>query len=173
MPKKKIEYDYGTGRRKSSVARVFIKKGSGKVTINDRALDDYFPGATDWRYQVTAPLAVLEQLDKFDVKATVKGGGMTGQAGALKLGLARALDKHELRLLGLTMADVRAAHLNRSAIKSDEESDTEGGESGGLPDRPWHVTLRGAGYLTRDPRVVERKVVGLVKARKAKQFSKR
>lgn len=174
---KKVVYDYGTGRRKSAVARVFLKKGTGKVRVNDRELTDYFPGHTDWAEQTLMPLKLLEVLDQFDVMATVKGGGMTGQAGALRLGVARALDAYELRLMGLTMADVRAQQ-DAAHNAAQDEAASEAGDSAGetgqtIAERPWHVALRAAGFLTRDARVVQRKLVGLVKARKAKQFSKR
>ena len=167
---KKVVYDYGTGRRKSAVARVFLKKGTGKVRVNDRELTAYFPGYTDWAEQMLMPLKLLEVLDQFDVVSTVKGGGMTGQAGALRLGVARALDAYELRLMGLTMADVRAQKDAEQNALQDEAA----GEAGqAVAERPWHIALRAAGFLTRDARVVQRKLVGLVKARKAKQFSKR
>ncbi len=124
---------YGTGRRKSSAARVFLTKGSGQIVINDRPIDDFF-GRETARMVVRQPLEKLEMLDKFDIKATVKGGGISGQAGAIRHGLTRALMEYDEAL------------------------------------RP---TLRKAGFVTRDAREVERKKVGLVKARRAKQFSKR
>jgi len=154
----KVFLGYGTGRRKASIARVFIKKGTGTIQVNGRPLEAYFPGETDWADQVRMPLKVIDGLEQFDVIATVKGGGLTGQAGALRLGLARALDRHELDLLGLTIEQVREAQASNQIE---------------LPERPWRRTLRAAGYLTRDARIVQRKLVGLVKARKAKQFSKR
>ena len=124
---------YGTGRRKSSAARVFLTKGSGQIVINDRSIDDFF-GRETARMIVRQPLEKLEMLDKFDIKATVKGGGISGQAGAIRLGLTRALMEYDEELR-----------------------------------RP----LRKAGYVTRDSREVERKKVGLHKARKATQYSKR
>jgi len=127
------EHYYGTGRRKSSAARVFMTKGSGTIVINDRPLDEFF-GRETARMIVRQPLEKLEMVDKFDINATVKGGGISGQAGAIRLGLTRAL------------------------IEYDEELR-----------RP----LRKAGYVTRDAREVERKKVGLHKARKATQYSKR
>jgi len=124
---------YGTGRRKSSTARVFMTKGSGEIVINDRSIDEFF-GRETARMIVRQPLEKVEMLDKWDIKATVKGGGISGQAGAIRLGLTRALMEYDEELR-----------------------------------RP----LRKAGYVTRDAREVERKKVGLHKARKATQYSKR
>ncbi|MBL4661716.1 MAG: 30S ribosomal protein S9 [Alcanivoracaceae bacterium] len=124
---------YGTGRRKSSVARVFLTPGSGKILINNKSIEDYF-GRDTSRMVVKQPFERLDIVDQWDVKCTVLGGGNTGQAGAIRLGISRAL------------------------LESDEELR-----------RP----LRTEGFLTRDARKVERKKVGLRKARRAKQFSKR
>ena len=124
---------YGTGRRKSSVARVFIKAGSGNITINNRPLDEFFGRPTSCMV-VRQPLELVEMIEKFDVNVTVKGGGTTGQAGAIRHGITRAL------------------------MQFDESLRSE---------------LRGAGFVTRDARKVERKKVGLHKARKRPQFSKR
>ncbi len=127
------EQYYGTGRRKSSTARVFVTKGSGQIIINDRPIDEFF-GRETARMIVRQPLEKIEMTDNFDIKATVVGGGISGQAGAIRLGLTRAL------------------------IEYDEEL---------------RKPLRKAGYVTRDAREVERKKVGLHKARKATQYSKR
>jgi len=124
---------YGTGRRKSSAARVFIKPGTGKIVINKRSLEVYF-GRETARMVVNQPLVLLDMVDKFDLNITVKGGGITGQSGAIRHGITRALMEYDETL------------------------------------RP---TLRSAGYVTRDARKVERKKVGLKKARKRPQFSKR
>jgi small subunit ribosomal protein S9 len=124
---------YGTGRRKSSVARVFLTPGSGKITINDKTIEQYF-GRDTSRMIVIQPFEKLDITDQWDVNCTVLGGGNTGQAGAIRLGISRAL------------------------LESDEELR-----------RP----LRAEGFLTRDARKVERKKVGLRKARRAVQFSKR
>ena len=127
-------YAYGTGRRKSSTARVhLIPNGTGVITVNGRSLDDYF-GLETLKLIVRQPLVATENVDKFDVEATVAGGGVTGQAGAIRHGIARAL------------------------LKADESL------------RP---ALKAAGYLTRDPRMKERKKYGLKAARRAPQFSKR
>ncbi len=124
---------YGTGRRKSSVARVYLVPGTGKVTINKRDIDEYF-GLETLKVIVRQPLVTTETADKFDVRVNVCGGGYTGQAGAIRHGIARAL---------LTVdADYRPA-------------------------------LKSAGFLTRDPRMKERKKYGLKAARRAPQFSKR
>jgi len=124
---------YGTGRRKNAVARVWVLPGTGKVAINDRDLGEYF-GKKTLEMIVRQPLALTSTLDKFDVLATVKGGGTTGQAGAVRHGIARAL------------------------VQADPEL------------RP---ALKEAGFITRDPRMKERRKYGLKKARKASQFSKR
>lgn len=146
------EYYYGTGRRKTAVARVFLKSGTGAITINGASLDDYF-GRETARMIVRQPLELISGVGNVDIKATVKGGGSNGQAGALRLGIARA--------------------LLQEAIQNGEEDEdgTEGGSTGtGATVRQ---RLRRAGYLTRDARKVERKKVGLHKARKATQYSKR
>lgn len=124
---------YGTGRRKESAARVFLRPGSGKITINGRELEVYFGRETS-RMVVRQPLELVEMTDKFDVYVTVEGGGNTGQAGAIRHGITRALMEYDENL------------------------------------RP---ALRKAGYVTRDARQVERKKVGLHKARKRPQYSKR
>jgi small subunit ribosomal protein S9 len=127
------EQYYGTGRRKSSAARVFLRAGSGSINVNKKSLDDFFGRETS-RMIVRQPLDVTENLERFDIVATVKGGGPNGQAGAIRLGIARALLEYD------------------EALRPD---------------------LRKAGLLTRDAREVERKKVGLRKARRATQFSKR
>ena len=125
--------NYGTGRRKTSAARVFLTPGNGTITINGRTLENFF-GRETARMVVRQPLELTDNLDKMDVNVTVTGGGNTGQAGAIRHGIARA------------------------SVEHDEST------------RP---TLRQAGLLTRDARMVERKKVGLHKARKRPQFSKR
>ena len=124
---------YGTGRRKSSVARVYLVPGTGKVTINKRDMDEYF-GLDTLKLIVRQPLALTETADKYDVITTVRGGGFTGQAGAIRHGISRAL----LQV-----------------------------------DGDFRPTLKKAGFLTRDPRMKERKKYGLKAARRAPQFSKR
>jgi small subunit ribosomal protein S9 len=124
---------YGTGRRKTSAARVFLTAGSGNISINDRAIDVYF-GREVARMIVRQPFEIVDMVNKFDMKITVNGGGNFGQAGAIRHGIARALLQYDENL---------------------------------------RSPLRQAGFLTRDARQVERKKVGLHKARKRPQFSKR
>ena len=124
---------YGTGRRKKSIARVYLTPGKGNIVINKRSIDEYF-GLETLKVIVRQPLVATETADKFDILVNVKGGGYTGQAGAIRHGIARAL---------LTV------------------------------DADYRPTLKKAGYLTRDPRMKERKKYGLKAARRAPQFSKR
>ena len=145
---KKIEQFYGTGRRKTSVARVFLRKGTGAITVNGKTLDNFFGRETS-RMVVRQPLGVVAANDQFDIIATVKGGGASGQAGALRMGLTRAL-----------------IHFEKVQNGNDDE---QGGTGGGT----WGKALRNAGYCTRDSREVERKKVGRHKARRSIQFSKR
>lgn len=126
-------YFYGTGRRKESVARVRVYAGTGKITINDRDIDDYF-GLETLKLIVRQPLALTGTADKFDIVCKVAGGGVTGQAGAIRHGLSRALLQYDENL---------------------------------------RAELKKAGFLTRDPRMKERKKYGLKAARRAPQFSKR
>ena len=124
---------YGTGRRKKSIARVYLVPGKGEITINKRDINDYF-GMETLKVIVRQPLVATDTVDKFDILVTVKGGGYTGQAGAVRHGIARAL------------------------VQADSD---------------YRPTLKKAGYLTRDPRMKERKKYGLKAARRAPQFSKR
>jgi len=133
MYESKVKFFYGTGRRKKSVARVRLYPGTGNVTINNRNIDEYF-GLDTLKLIVRQPLTLTETAEKFDVICTVAGGGVTGQAGAIRHGISRAL------------------------LNADAEL------------RP---ILKKAGYLTRDPRMKERKKYGLKAARRAPQFSKR
>ena len=133
MYESKVKYFYGTGRRKSSVARVRVYPGSGNITINGRSIDEYF-GLETLKVIVRQPLNLTDTTDKFDIVCTVAGGGVTGQAGAIRHGLSRALLVYDPEL------------------------------------RP---VLKKAGFLTRDPRMKERKKYGLKAARRAPQFSKR
>ncbi|TNC79874.1 MAG: 30S ribosomal protein S9 [Oleiphilus sp.] len=128
-----VAYNYGTGRRKTSAARVFLKSGNGQIQVNGKSLEDFF-GRKTAQMVVRQPLELVEMSDKLDVKITVKGGGTTGQAGAIRHGIARALIEYDETL---------------------------------------RAPLRQAGWVTRDARAVERKKVGLRKARKKPQFSKR
>ncbi len=132
MAKASVKF-YGTGRRKSSVARVYLLPGKGNITVNKRDIDNYF-GLETLKVVVRQPLALTETADKYDVIVTVRGGGFSGQAGAIRHGIARALCKADAEL--------------RPVVKK-------------------------AGFLTRDPRMKERKKYGLKAARRAPQFSKR
>ena len=125
--------NYGTGRRKSSTARVFLRKGSGNITVNGRPLDEFF-GRETARMIVRQPLELTKNTENFDILVTATGGGTTGQAGAIRHAIARALCKSDAELRG---------------------------------------SLKKAGFLTRDPRMKERKKYGLKAARRAPQFSKR
>ena len=130
---KTVNQYYGTGRRKSSVARVYLVPGKGQITINKRSIDEYF-GLETLKVIVRQPLVATDTVDKFDVKVNVFGGGYTGQAGAIRHGISRAL------------------------LEVDNE---------------YRATLKKEGFLTRDPRMKERKKYGLKAARRAPQFSKR
>jgi small subunit ribosomal protein S9 len=145
---------YGTGRRKTSTARVYLTPGNGNITINTTALDQYFGRKTS-RMIVRQPLEVTNTLDKFNVNVMVRGGGSNGQAGAIRHGIARALLQY-----GISMGE---------PASGDEEAGSASG-TGALTIRKM---LRQAGYLTRDAREVERKKVGRHKARKGTQYSKR
>ena len=127
------KYYYGTGRRKSAVARVFMQTGSGKIIVNDKAIDEYFSRETG-QMVIRQPLELVNHLETFDIKVNVVGGGESGQAGAVRHGIARAINDYD-------------AVLKKA--------------------------LSNAGFITRDAREVERKKVGLRKARRRKQFSKR
>jgi len=130
---KNIEYKYGTGRRKTAAARVFLKPGAGAISINDKTVEEYFGRETS-RMLVRQPLVLVDALTRFDLKITVVGGGPSGQAGAVRHGITRALMEY---------------------------------------DESFRPALRAAGLVTRDAREVERKKVGLHKARRGTQYSKR
>jgi small subunit ribosomal protein S9 len=128
-----VEQYYGTGRRKSSAARVYLKSGNGTITVNKKSIEDYFGRETS-RMVVRQPLQTVDVVDKFDINVSVSGGGPSGQAGAIRLGITRALLEY---------------------------------------DETFREALRKEGFVTRDAREVERKKVGLRKARRGVQFSKR
>jgi len=163
---KAVEQYYGTGRRKTSVARVFLRPGKGDFVVNKRPLDRYFDREI-LRILVNAPLKVVQMEGKFDIYATVKGGGNGGQAGAVRHGLARALIHYDDATTTTPTPVVPAAN------EEDEGSEGEGGEGEAELDLSFRRMLRRAGFVTRDARKVERKKVGLHKARKATQYSKR
>lgn len=166
------KYYYGTGRRKTSIARVFITSGKGMIMINMRPLDEYFGRETS-RMVVCQPLVATDMRNKFDIKATVKGGGSNGQAGALRLGIARALLDYEES--SFAKKNKKSSTGTEGTELSDEVSAaSEAGEAQGEKVRgPIRIILRKSGYLTRDSRIVERKKVGRHKARKGTQYSKR
>lgn len=143
-----LEQHYATGRRKTSTARVFLRPGKGNITVNGRSLDEYF-GRETARMVVKQPLEAVNMTDKFDFLVTVTGGGIGGQAGAIRHGITRAL------------------------IAYDEKDDVAGDEGEGEGDASFRRILRSKGYVTRDARKVERKKVGRHKARKSVQYSKR
>ena len=153
-----VKQNQGTGRRKACTARVYLRQGTGNITINKRSLDEYF-GRPSARMVVRQPLELVGMDDKFDVNINVQGGGVMGQAGAIRHGITRALIQYDEE--GTTTEVV--------TDESDEDSEGEGG-SGVVSLRR---QLRKAGYVTRDARVVERKKVGRRKARKKEQYSKR
>lgn len=161
------QYYYATGRRKSSSARVFLKSGKGAITVNNKDITEYFGTDTIWLQKSLQPLKLLQQDGLFDLKVTVCGGGISGQAGAVSLGIARALDFYALRHAPET------ALAEQANAQTDAADSEESAESGVLGLENWHKTIRKAGLLTRNSKRVLRKKVGLVKARKAKQFSKR
>jgi small subunit ribosomal protein S9 len=142
--KKATTQYYGTGRRKCSIARVFLRPGTGNIKINHRSLEEYFPRESV-RMIIVRPLQVVDMAEKFDVYVTVRGGGLTGQAGAVQLGLARALVDYD----EATGTDATSEKSHRRLLRQ-------------------HGNL-----LTRDARIVERKKIGRHKARRGVQFSKR
>ncbi|MBL8793360.1 MAG: 30S ribosomal protein S9 [Planctomycetia bacterium] len=159
-PKNKKVFHLGTGRRKTSVARVRLSEGTGKIAINGRELNDYFTEERD-RYLVVAPLQLTEMRDRLDLKVLVQGGGYTGQAGAICQGLARAL---------LEMFEPKG-----STPAAPPAEGTDNQQAAAAPTGPGGMAkkLRDSGFLTRDSRMKERKKYGLKGARKAFQFSKR
>lgn len=146
---KALKQEYGTGRRKTSKARVFLRPGKGNIVVNTLPLEKYFGRETACMV-VRQPLVAVKADAQFDVYVTVSGGGASGQAGAIRHGITRALISHE-----------RKANPGTSALI---EGDTL---------LAWHRILRAAGFVTRDSRAVERKKVGHKKARKSEQYSKR
>jgi len=150
---KKSKIYYGTGRRKSSSARVFITKGSGNISINKKHIDKYFT-LNFANVIVKEPLNLLKIENKFDIKITVLGGGITGQAGAIRHGLTRALISYDEEFNSDLNIDLKENNNN-------------------VNNNSWKHKLRKAGFVTRDPRKVERKKVGFRKSRKKEQYSKR
>jgi len=152
MAKKQQQY-CGTGRRKNSTARVYLRPGKGNINVNKKSLEDYF-GRETARMVVCQPLELVKMRRDFDIYVTVAGGGNMGQAGAIRHGITRALLAYEEAKGGLLLGE-------------------EDGDEGGSGALTFRQALRRAGFVTRDSREVERKKVGLHKARKATQYSKR
>lgn len=144
-----LEQNLATGRRKTASARVFLRPGKGGISVNGKTLEEYFGRPTE-RMIVRQPLKLINAETQFEVLATVAGGGSNGQAGAIRHGITRALLEFEA-----------------------EQTGDQGGDDGEGGRGEWHQALRKAGFVTRDPRMVERKKVGRHKARKGTQFSKR
>lgn len=159
-----------TGRRKTSVARAYLKKGNGQITINKRKLEDYFCRETA-QMVVKQPFQLLDQEGNFDLNIRVVGGGVSGQAGAVRHAITRALVKYEQTYMPDNHVPVDEALSSAAQDDDDSESDNGAGEQG--VQLVWHKKLRQAGFVTRDSRSVERKKFGLHKARKKIQFSKR
>lgn len=150
-----VEQYYGTGRRKTAIARVYLKRGSGKITINDHSLEDFFGGRKAAHMIVKQPLECVNMMGYFDIHVTVKGSGPMGQASAIRHGISRALMDYD-------EAGSQPQHF---------EDESESGSTGGA--QSFRQLLRKAGFVTRDARCVERKKVGHRKARKVEQYSKR
>lgn len=148
--KSKASY-YGTGRRKNAAARVFMSRGSGKIEVNGQTMDDYFGRKTS-RMVIMQPLEAVDMVNNFDLYITVEGGGISGQAGAIRLGIARALVQYDEE--GIAPSTSESGEADSSVVS-------------------FRKILRQKGYLTRDAREVERKKVGLRGARKRPQYSKR
>jgi small subunit ribosomal protein S9 len=143
---------HAVGRRKRSTARVFLQPGSGKISVNRLAIEDYFADAIKAQKRIVEPLVAVAQDGQFDLFVTTQGGGVTGQADAIRLAVARAL---------VTFEEKEKGQREETAEDSEENS------------HPWHKILRHSGMLTRDSRIVLRKLVGRRKARKKEQYSKR
>ncbi len=168
------EQYYGTGRRKTGAARVFLKRGSGQLQINGKTVEAYFGGRKTAHMMVRQPLTLIDMPAHFDIEVTVKGGGTMGQAGAIRHGITRALLQYDEVGQGNIVIHVPVIRHNFD----EEDALEEGGEavaaepvSGGTISL--RKTLRRAGFVTRDAREVERKKVGFRKARKVEQYSKR
>lgn len=147
---------HAIGRRKSSIARVYLTEGKGNVAVNGKDIKDYFGPTTVYPSNAIRPLVLVDVASAFDINVVVKGGGLTGQSDAISLAISRALCMHEMKI---------------APIKANEDENEEG--EGGVELRPWKKLLKSSKMLTRDARVVERKKYGFRKARKKEQYSKR
>tara|TARA_R110002110_G_scaffold383245_4_gene594659 strand:+ start:21348 stop:21812 length:465 start_codon:yes stop_codon:yes gene_type:complete len=152
-----VEQYYGTGRRKSAIARVYLQKGTGQITINDRTLEEYFGGRKAAHMVVRQPFVSVDMPESFDVKVMIRGSGPMGQASAIRHGITRALLQY----------DESGVQPTQSIVSDEDGEEGEGGA------QTFRQILRKAGYVTRDSRCVERKKVGRRKARKVEQYSKR
>ena len=162
-----------TGRRKTSVARVYLSKGTGEITINNRSIEEFFARETA-QMVVKQPFELLKQEGQFDIKVRVLGGGTSGQAGAIRHGITRALVEYERKFLPENVISTPLRSQEEAVLlggEVEEDEDDGRGEQG--VQLKWHKQLRKAGFVTRDSRSVERKKVGFHKARKKIQFSKR
>ena len=155
-----VKQFYGTGRRKTATARVFLKVGTGTIVINGKTVEDYFGGRKVAHMVVRQPGEATKSANQFDIEITVKGGGTMGQAGAIRHGITRALIKHD-----------ETGMMPVSVVSNEDGEEGESGE--GSASLTVRQILRKAGFVTRDSREVERKKVGFRKARKKEQYSKR
>jgi small subunit ribosomal protein S9 len=156
---KKVDQIYTVGRRKSAVARLYMVPGKGQVTVNGKDIKEYFGGTTVYPAVATRPMQVVDAKSDFDVSVNVYGGGPNGQADAISLAIARALCKHEKKLVPIAQ------------VEEQEEGSSEGQGANAL--LKWRTSLKALKLLTRNARIVERKKVGFRKARKKEQYSKR
>lgn len=171
---KTAEQYQGTGRRKTCTARVILRPGTGKITVNKKTVEEYFGGRKTAHVMVRQPLKLVDMEQKFDVMVNVAGGGPMGQAGAMRHGITRALLQYDESGLAPQMT-VTAQLLGQTlgeSLHGDEES-AEGSEAADMGAMSLRRVLRKAGFVTRDSRKVERKKVGHRKARKVEQYSKR
>lgn len=157
----KAEKIHAIGRRKTAVARVYLSEGKGNIIVNGRPVKEYFGETTVYSEVALQPLSLVQSRSKFDLQVTVRGGGLTGQADAICLAIARALCLHELK----------TNPLATSQISSEDEEGSEG--EAGIVSRPVRALLKANKLLTSDARKVERKLYGYRKARKKEQYSKR
>ncbi len=163
----KKQQHYGTGRRKSATARVFLSLGTGKIQVNNQSLEDYCSLKTA-SMRIQQPLVLLDSIERFDIKITVKGGGTTGQAEAIRLGITRALIQYDE-----TVLPTKGAKKQQALVSENTDAPTATADEAPSARRAVRQALRKAGFLTTDSRRVERKKVGLRKARKRPQYSKR
>jgi small subunit ribosomal protein S9 len=173
---KTAEQYQGTGRRKTCTARVLLRPGTGKITVNKKTVEEYFGGRKTAHVMVRQPLKLVDMETKFDVMVNVAGGGPMGQAGATRHGITRALLQYDESGLAPQMtitAQMLGQTLGESLHGEEESAEGEGSEAAEMGAMSLRRVLRKAGFVTRDSRKVERKKVGHRKARKVEQYSKR